>query len=371
MSNPSTSLTTPPARTSNRSDDPAASSALSPAPGQSEITRTLQALVQKNGFPGVLASIRDADGSVHDFAAGDGVPVDGQVRIGSNTKSFTAVVLLQLVGEGALDLDAPLEQHLPNLLRGAGIDGALTTVRHVLQQTSGLPDYMAASAVDPTSWRYRYCDPRDLLDVALTMPALFAPGERWSYSNTNYVVAGLLVQAITGRPWSEQVHQRVIAPLGLQNTYIPAAGELGLRGEHPRGFLRDGDGNLQDFSDFDPSIAWAAGAVVASPSDLNLFATGLLRGDLLDPVLVREMQRTVAADGYPGAGYGLGLASFPQADGSIAWGHGGDIFGAETRGWATQDGRAATVAVTALPSDAAGVEAVMAAAETAFAGALR
>jgi D-alanyl-D-alanine carboxypeptidase len=359
---PTTDLSTSPAATgvpANRSSNPSTRRL-------DEVSRTLDALVHDRGFPGALASIRDADGSVRNVSAGDGVPLDGQVRIGSNTKSFTAVALLQLVGEGTLDLDVPVGQYLPNLLHGKGIDGTRILVRHVLQQTSGLPDYMAAWAGDPASVRYRYADPRDLLDVALTMPALFEPGDRWSYSNTNYVVAGLLLQTITGRPWSEQVHRRVIAPLGLQRTYVPAVGELGLRGAHPQGFLRDGAGNLQDHTEFDPSIAWAAGAVVASLSDLNRFTTGLLRGELLSPALLAEMQNTVPADGFPGTGYGLGLARFPQADGSVAWGHGGDIFGAETRGWATADGRAATVAVTALPSDAAGLEAVMAAATTSF-----
>lgn len=335
-----------------------------------DLSRALEHLVQEAGFPGALASIRDADGTVRNRSVGTGVPTDAEVRIGSNTKSFTAVTLLQLVGEGSLDLDAPVEQYLPKLLRGDGIDGALTSVRNILQQTSGLPDYMAVAG-DPASYRYRNSDPRDLLDSALAMPALFAPGERWSYSNTNYLVAGLLVQAVTGRPWSQEVQRRVIARLGLQHTYVPAAGEIGLRGAHPKGFLGDGAGNFQDFTEFDPSIAWAAGSVVATLADLNRFATGLLRGDLLEPALLAEMQVTVPADGFPGDGYGLGLARFPQPDGTTAWGHGGDIFGAETRGWACEDGRAAVVAVTALPVDVAGRDAVMAAAETAFAAAHR
>lgn len=361
MSTPTPDRSTPDART-------AATVRPVPAGTPDEVSATLDALVDDSGFPGALASVRDADGSVRNYAAGDGVPLDGVVRIGSNTKTFTAVALLQLVGEGVLDLEAPVERHLPGLLRGEGIDGELTSVRHVLQHTSGLPDYMA-TAGDPSGYRYRYADPRDLLDAALAVPALFAPGERWSYSNTNYVVAGLLLQAVTGRPWSEQVHERVIARLGLQRTYVPATGELGLRGEHPRGFLRGADGVAQDHTEFDPSIAWAAGAVVAPLSEFNRFAAGLLRGDLLDPVLLAEMQTTVAAEGYPGSGYGLGLASFPQPDGATAWGHGGDIFGAETRGWATDDGRAACVAVTALPADAAGAGAVLSAATRAFAAA--
>ncbi|WP_432512787.1 serine hydrolase domain-containing protein [Kineococcus sp. SYSU DK001] len=331
-----------------------------------EVSAALDALVAR-GFPGALASLRDADGTVRNYVAGERVPVDGEVRIGSNTKTFTAVALLQLVGEGRLDLDAAVEEHLPNLLRGEGIDGRGISVRQVLQHTSGLPNYTAQWATDPAEFRYRYADPRDLLDTALAMPAEFAPGERWSYSNTNYTVAGLLLQAVTGRPWSEQVHRRVVEPLGLQHTYVPAVGELGYRGEHPEGYLVDADGNRTEFTEFDPSTAWAAGAVIASPSDLNRFTVALLRGGLLDAALLREMRTTVPADDVPGAGYGLGLMSFPLPGGGQGWGHGGDIFGCETRGWATDDGRAVTVAVTSLPVDQAGADAVMEAVATIFA----
>jgi D-alanyl-D-alanine carboxypeptidase len=143
----------------------------------------------------------------------------GQVRIGSNTKTFTAVVVLQLVGEGRVRLDEPVETYLPRLVRGDGIDGRQITVRQLLQHTSGLPDYTAAYLADDIfGVQHRYVAPRDLLDLAMGGKAEFAPGQGWSYSNTNYLLAGLLIERVTGRPVVEEITRRVIGPLKLRDT---------------------------------------------------------------------------------------------------------------------------------------------------------
>lgn len=158
------------------------------------VQQGLNALVRTDGIPAALASVMDRDGRTHNYTAGVGdlttgakVPVDGQVRIGSNTKTFTAVVVLQLVAEGKVDLDASVDTYLPGLVRGDGIDGRHITVRQLLQHTSGLPDYSAYIADD--TLQHQYFDPRDLLDTALQHKADFAPGTNWEYSNTNYLLA--------------------------------------------------------------------------------------------------------------------------------------------------------------------------------------
>ncbi|MCZ2810163.1 MULTISPECIES: serine hydrolase domain-containing protein [unclassified Modestobacter] len=321
----------------------------------------LDQLVADDGFPGALAAVRGADGRVRHLTAGVGdlttgepVPVDGQVRIASNTKTFVATVVLQLVGEGLVDLDAPIETYLPGLVRGPGGDGNAITVRQLLQHTSGLPDYDDVVVADYLAVQHRYVEPHQLLDIALARPASFAPDTGWEYSNTNYVLAGLLVQEVTGRPIGEQITTRVIEPLDLDDTYWPLEGEQVIRDEHPSGYYAPApDAEYTDVTVQDPSFGWAAGQMVSSPGDLLEFFTALVDGELLAPELLAEMQTTVPAPESTASGdepYGLGLQSLSLSCGVTAWTHGGDIPGYETRGAVTEDGRGVMVAVTALPT---------------------
>ncbi|WP_437600088.1 serine hydrolase domain-containing protein [Sorangium sp. So ce590] len=308
-------------------------------------------------YPAVLATVRDVDGKLRHYAAGvrdletqAKVPVDGLVRIGSNSKTFTAVVVLQLVGEGKVDLDAPVETYLPDLVRGEGIDGREITVRQLLQHTSGLADYddvLLAGGVFPV--QHTYFDPHALLDMGLSQPAK-APGSEWAYSNTNYVLAGLIIEKVTGRPLNEEITKRVIERIGLRSTYLPGVGEQSMKGCHLKGYHTDVPLEpLQDVTELDTSWGWAAGQVIGSPSDLNRFYLALFGGELLEPAQLEELRTTVDAAMWPGARYGLGVVSTPLSCGGLVWGHGGDIPGYHTRGGVTDDGRAITVAVTVLP----------------------
>jgi D-alanyl-D-alanine carboxypeptidase len=322
------------------------------------VQQELRALVGDTTFPGALAAVRGRDGRTRDLVAGVGdlrtrerVPVNGQVRIGSNTKTFVAVVVLQLVAEGKVELDEPIDTYLPGLVRGEGIDGRQITVRQLLQHTSGLPNYTDfLLGEDEFDLQHKYFEPRELLDVALAHPADFAPGTKWSYSNTGYVVAGLMIQKVTGRPIIEEITNRVVRKAGLRHTYFPPVGEQEIRERHPRGYYPDKQGALRDVTTLDPSWGWAAGQMVATPADLNQFFRALLGGRLLPAAQLTEMRKTVPAEIWPGARYGLGLVSSPLSCGGVAWGHGGDIPGYETRGGVTDDGRAVTVAVTSVPA---------------------
>jgi D-alanyl-D-alanine carboxypeptidase len=310
------------------------------------------------GFPAALASVTHPDGDHDDYVAGVGdietgedVPVDGEVRVGSNTKTYTAVVVLQLVEEGLVELDSPVETYLPGLVRGEGIDASTISVRQLLQHMSGLPEYTTGIAADIEKIQHAYMSPRDLLDLALAQPAHFAPGEKWEYSNTNYLLLGLLIERMTQRPIFEVITERIIEPLDLEHTYFPTVGEQDFRGEHPTGYHVDADGEQIDVSELDPSWGWAAGQIIASPSDLNVFAQAVLDGRLLGDAMMTEMQTTVPSDEslWPGAQYGLGLERYPLSCGGEIWGHGGDIHGFETRNGVASDGTAFSVAVTSLP----------------------
>ncbi|MDT9686987.1 serine hydrolase domain-containing protein [Streptomyces sp. P9(2023)] len=334
------------------------------------VQQGLQALV-RDGQPAALASVEDRDGrtrtytaGVGDLATGSKVPRDGQVRIGSNTKTFTAVIVLQLVGEGKIALDAHVDTYLPGLVRGKGIDGRRITVRQLLQHTSGLPEYGVHISDDEL--KYRYFEPRELVDIALQDEAEFAPGKKWSYSNTNYVLAGLIIQKVTGRPLAEEMDRRIIKRIGLRHTYFPTPGDKTIREPHPKGYARSSDGAPpRDFTEIDPSAGWAAGQLISTNSDVNRFFTALLGGRLLPAAQLAQMRTTVPV-GDTGSHYGLGVMSRKLSCGGVYWGHGGDLVGYETRGGATDDGRAANVTVTSIPPDEAGTNRVQAVVDTAL-----
>ncbi|MFI5619652.1 serine hydrolase domain-containing protein [Streptomyces sp. NPDC051567] len=330
--------------------------------GSGDVVRQgLQRLVQEDRNPGALATLVGRDGRTRHYTAGVAdletkakVPVNGQVRVGSNTKTFTAVVVLQLVGEGKVALDTPIERYLPGLIKGEGIDGRNITVRQLLQHTSGLPNYTDhLTGLTDTEGRHTYYQPRTLLDIGLAHKAEFEPGTRWKYSNTNTIVAGLMIEKVTGRPLAEEIDRRVIQRAGLRDTYFPAVGERGIRKAHPEGYFATRPGGpLEKITELDPSWGWAAGQIVSTPADLNRFFTALAGGKLVGAAQLAEMRTTVdsSAGMWPGARYGLGVVSTPLSCGGLAWGHGGDIPGYQTRSGVTDDGRAFSVAVTADPA---------------------
>ncbi|MFE7562145.1 serine hydrolase domain-containing protein [Kitasatospora sp. NPDC057500] len=341
-----------------------------PSAGPKDAVRAgLERLVKEDRYPAALASVSGPDGRVRNYAAGVAdlrtgakAPVDGQVRAGSNTKTFVAVVVLQLVGEGRVELDAPIERYLPGLVRGEGIDGRTITVRQLLQHTSGLPNFTDDIFEEVFGeGRHRYYQPRELVDMALSHKALFAPGTGWSYSNTNYILAGLLIEKVTGRPLAEQLTKRVIERIGLRHTYFPAVGDEGIREPHPHGYTVRTDGSLSDVTDLDPSWGWAAGQLISTPSDLNRFFSALMGGRLLKPAQLAEMRTTVKVPEGPGVPkgeeHGLGLIRRSLSCGKVAWGHGGATPGYHTFPAVTEDGRAVTIAVTAnLAPSPQGVE---------------
>jgi D-alanyl-D-alanine carboxypeptidase len=316
------------------------------------VRQAVHRIVDEGHAPAALVAVQ-RDGENIGYQAGR-TPPNAHVRIGSNTKAFVSVVVLQLVAEGRIDLDGELDD--PRL---GGV-----TVRQLLQHTSGLPEYTDSIGLDrPDEVRHRYLSPHDLLDAALAKPARFPPGTKFQYTNTNYTVLGLLVQKTTGRPIQEEVTTRVIDRLQLRDTYWPAQGEENLRQPYARGVHladeSDPGSEVIDVTTMDPSWAWAAGQLISTPKDLASFYRGLLHGDLLPPAQFAQMRTTVET-GAPGVGYGLGLFSTRLSCGVTMWGHNGGFHGYYSLGGATDAGRAAAVVQTALPgvlSDPAKAEA--------------
>ncbi|WP_166664000.1 serine hydrolase domain-containing protein [Actinophytocola oryzae] len=305
------------------------------------------------GAPGAMVYAQDRRGrwSVHSGTAelGTDRPIrpDDRVRVASNTKMFVATVVLRLVGEGRVALDAPIADYLPGLVRGNGYDGARITVRQLLRHTSGLADYVEDVLSDPTSgdhpWR-----PEDLVAVGLSHPPLFAPDTGWAYSNTNYIVLGMLVEAVTGRFVGTEITDRLIRPLGLSRTSYPAPGDKAIPGRHAHGYYAFPGRPVTDVTELEPSLPGAAAALVSTGEDMTRFVRALLSGGLLRPDLLAELRMTVPADGTD---YGLGIREIPLPCGGVAWGHAGDMPGFDSFTAATRDGRSAFVVVNGHLTD--------------------
>ena len=320
-----------------------------------DLKATIQTLVD-NGYPGALAAKTDKDGNTvgatagkGNLATGEAPPLDGEVRIASNTKTFVAVLIMKMVEEGKVKLDEPIETYLPGIVKGQGVDGKKITVRQLLQHTSGLPDF-GDGQLDYFAIRNDYVSPRDVLDGVLSRPAQFAPGAKFQYNNANYVALGLLAERVAKRPIAEQIETKIVKPLGLKHTYMPAPGEKTIRGKHPHGYhTRDGKpGKLEDITEADPSWEWAAGSMISTPSELNKFMQSVFDGSLLSQASISEMKKSVPAPEMGGE-YGLGLIGYKSSCG-VVWGHSGNNPGFHSLSAVGSDGTAATIVVTSMPS---------------------
>ncbi|MFI7372408.1 serine hydrolase domain-containing protein [Actinoplanes sp. NPDC049668] len=287
-----------------------------------------------------------ARAGVGDLERGSPVPLDGHFRMGSNTKTFVSVVVLQLVGEGRLSLDDTVERWLPGVVSGNGNDGRRITVRNLLQHTSGLYNYTRditalGSQEGYLAHRYDHYEAADLVALATKHGPDFAPGTRWDYSNTNYILAGMIIERATGRTWATEVRARVLQPLGLRHTSEPGD-RPSLPAPHAKGYHQWAPGGtLYDTTRFNPTVADAAGSLITTPTDLARFWQALQRGRLLKPRQMAQLHETVLADTWqdfiPGARYGLGIMFIPNRCGGY-WSHGGDVPGMSTANAVDADG---------------------------------
>ncbi|GAA3110012.1 serine hydrolase domain-containing protein [Streptomyces rectiviolaceus] len=274
-----------------------------------------------------------------DLKTGRKVVGDEHSRIASNTKTWVATVVLQLVGEGRLKLDDTVDRHLPGLIRTEHYDGRKITIRQLLQHTSGLPDYLEAPFwADETAHRWDHIEPLRTIKQALTLPA---PEDKpFSYSNTNYNLAGLIVTKVTGRSIGTELKQRIFKPLGLRDTYWP-----GDRTTLPEPELRSyvkRSGKLLDWTEWNVSGSDASGALVSTGADVTAFWSALMSGKLLAPAQLTAMKRTVPDPTVRGARYGLGVEREERTPGFVTWGHSGFMeTGHKLRNAVTDDGRRA------------------------------
>jgi D-alanyl-D-alanine carboxypeptidase len=307
------------------------------------------------GVPGVTATAKDPHGTwsttagVGDTRTGGPRSTADRYRVGSITKSFVSTVLLQLEAEGRLSLDDTVDRWLPGVVRGHGHDGRTITVRQLLNHTSGIYNYTSDDAFVRTYFakdgffqhRYDTLTARDLVAIAMKHRPDFAPGTSWSYSNTNYVVAGMLIEKVTGHPYATEITRRIVEPLHLKATSVPGT-KVTVPGPSSRAYSKLAEtttGPTYDVTTLNPSMASSAGEMISDSADLDRFYSALLRGKLLPARQLKEMKTTVKIDGAPNAGYGLGLMETTLTCGVQVWGHDGGIHGSSSVAVTTADGR--------------------------------
>ncbi|MER7131790.1 serine hydrolase domain-containing protein [Streptosporangium saharense] len=311
------------------------------------------AAVRDAGMYGVYSSVRDGrqawDGAagVADVETGRPVRPGMRHRVGSITKTFTAVAVLQQAGKGRVELDAPVARYLPRLLP-ADL-GRKVTVRTLLNHTSGIGDYVLGafpslaqgSAASLDEGRFRTIRPEELVRLGVAAPRTGEPGQNWSYSNTNYVIAGLLLEKVTGEPAQRYITREVIQRAGLRETSFPRT--PGIPGPHSKAYesLYGLIDPPRDYSVYDMSWAHTAGAIVSTTDDLDRFYRVLLGGGLLPRAQLAQMRTTVpVTDGQGNVlmNYGLGIYAQDLPCGRF-WGHDGGVFGMGTFSLSSQDGR--------------------------------
>jgi len=313
--------------------------------------------LHRHGIVGVQGVVRDgvrterARSGVADLHTGGKVSYDSYFRMGSNTKTFVATVALQLVGEGKLSLQDTVDHWLPGVVHGRGNDGKKVTVRELLQHTSGLPEYsddFAALTSVPgyRQHRFDHVSAAAMVAAAMRHKPDFRPGTSWNYSNTNYILIGMIIERVTGQPWSAEVQQRILNPLHLRHTFAPEDWPY-----LPRPYAHQYQqyaigGPLLDTTIMNMTLAGAAGELVTTSSDLARFWQALQGGKVLAPRQMAEMHHTVLAvteqEFLPGLRYGLGIMWLPSRCGGY-WFHDGDVLGGATRNGVSNDGRRAVV----------------------------
>ncbi|MFI1104019.1 serine hydrolase domain-containing protein [Streptomyces melanogenes] len=294
---------------------------------RAKLDKAVRDAMKKAGIPGVQVGLwLPGKGSyVRAFGVADkrtGAPMtdDMRIRIGSETKTFTATALLELVDDGRVRLDDPIAKYVKGVPNGHHI-----RLRDLLDMRSGLFPYSADNTFihDFLSNPQRVFTPQELLAYGFRHPNVFAPGAKFQYSNSNYILLGLVIEKVTGHSVRDVIEHRVLRPSHLDETLFPKGGEFPR--PHPHGYTNQTlSGKVADSTHWNPSWAWSAGAMISDLHDLKHWARDLATGTLLSPATQAERLK-VLPTGTPGAGYGLGIVNVN------GWtGHNGSLPGYES-----------------------------------------
>jgi D-alanyl-D-alanine carboxypeptidase len=348
-------LAGPPAAAQHPAEHPPAPVGHAAGPAGAALDDALDRLVAlPGGPPGVIAVVqRGSQAQVHSagVAGRDATrppAATDHMHIASVAKAFSGAVALGLVDTGVLGLDDTVGRWRPEL--PAAWHGV--TLRQLLGHTSGVPDFVTSPAAQEAIAASPGLapPPERLLDLVADERLAFPPGTRYAYSNSDNIIVGLVVEAATGRPYEESLHERVVEPLGLGSTSLPRGPEL----PEPslRGYALDPDTGAED--DVSEVLAggwaWAAGGIVATPADLNRFVRGYV-GATLFGAAVQDEQFEFTEGGSEPTGPGTnaaGLALFRYRTGcGTVYGHTGNTLGYTQFAAASRDGdRSVTMSMT-------------------------
>ncbi|MEV7028232.1 serine hydrolase domain-containing protein, partial [Kitasatospora sp. NPDC093558] len=297
-----------------------------------DVTARLDAAIQRvqsqTGVPGINVGIITPGGTyLKSFGVADktaGTPMDPSLhlRIGSETKTFTATAVLRLVDQGKVGLDDPISKYVDGVPGGDGI-----TVRQLGEMRSGLfpyssdPDFVNTLINDPN----HVFTPDQLLAYGYKHPAVFPPGAQFQYNNSNYIILGKLIEKLGGQPAGKFITDQVITPASLSQTSFPADLDKSIPSPYAHGYTEQTPtGAVADATNWDPSWAWTAGAIISTVADLESWAKTLATGTLVKPATQAERLKNLPT-GDPGVGYGFGLFS------NYGWiGHNGSMPGYES-----------------------------------------
>ncbi|RZL78902.1 MAG: class A beta-lactamase-related serine hydrolase [Rhodococcus sp. (in: high G+C Gram-positive bacteria)] len=301
-------------------------SAVQPAGPDVQLTETIPKAMEQAAIPGAIVGVWQDDAApyvqafgVRDTATGDPMAPDLFMRIGSVTKTFTTTAVLQLVDQGKVGLDDPIDRYVPGVPNGDTI-----TIRQLAAMRSGLPDYTDVVIPALPSQPQRQWTPQELLEISFSRPPLFAPGAEFDYCNTNTTLLGLVVEKASGQQLDTYIAEHITRPENLDHTSVPTSAAF--PSPHAQGYTKTPDGATVDATDWNPSWGFGAGNMISTLDDLRVWARDLAEGTLLSPATQREREQfQLAPSEGTGSLYGLGVE---YQNGWI--GHNGNIAGYQT-----------------------------------------
>ncbi|RLU80644.1 peptidase [Streptomyces griseocarneus] len=344
---------------------PASAAFATPAPARSTVagtpsalppldTEALRAAISDLDHPQATGAQLRVSGSagkwygtsgVSDIRTGRTIHADDTFRAGSVTKVFVATVMMQLVAEHRVSLDAPVRTYLPELLPE---EYSQVTVGELLNHTSGFGDEsgpdvpVVKTPEDIVEHRDDRWKPKDIVALVTDKPLKFTPGTKQEYRGINYILAALVVEKVTGHAYAKEIDARILRPLGLKHTSFPGDDKK-IHGPHVHGYLAMSDGKLKDITEYDQSEAWGEGEMISNTGDLDTFIAALFSGKLLPKPALDKMFELPSKDvrmlndGSP-ASYSMGLQAI-TLNGVQMWGKTGERYGYNSAMFSTKDGK--------------------------------
>lgn len=306
------------------------------------INNIFEEVMQKESIPGILACVWN-DGyetllitkGKADTASGRDVKNNDSFRIASNTKMFTAMAVLMLADQKKIALDEKLSKYLPDIPHAEKV-----SIRQLADHTAGYHNYTAVNSFGLAVMAnpLKKWTPQELIDVIKDKPLDFVPGEKYNYSNTGYIILGMLVEKVSGVKWENFITEKILKPLMMNDTYCPL--DSNMSGEYMNGYVVEGTRAVQ--ITVDPSVAWAAGSIVSNISDTKKWLEALRQGTLISPAMLAEQRKWIPTEtGGTENSYGFGL----MMSASQFIGHTGGILGYNSFMFISLDGRKCVIII--------------------------